>query len=586
MKGIYPNTCSHHIYTQEGSSPVRQHQRRMNPTLKDIVKEELQKLLNVNFVYLISDSKWVSPLVVMPKKNGKWLICIDYRELNKATLKDYFPLPFIDQVLDTLAGKKYFSFLDGFNGYNQIQITLEDQEKTTFTYPWGTYAYKVLPFELYNEPTTFQRAVLGIFSDLTHDCVEVFMDDFSVYGETFKEALDNLVKVMKRWQEANLALSHKKCRMMFTKGVVLGHIISQAGIEVDPAKVSVISNLSPPKNQIEVRNFLGHAGYYRRFIKDFTKLATPLFKLLVKDVNFIWEDSCQKAFEDLKLRLSETPILRGPNWTLPFHINTDASDSTLGAVLGQKEEQMHYTIYFMSKNITPAELNYTVTEKEFLVVIFAINKFRHYITGYEVFIHIDHSAIRYLMNKPITNGRVTRWLLLLQEFNITVIDRPGKENQVADFLSRLNIKGENVPVFDEFPDEHLFSLATHTPLFADIANYLAIGELPQHLSSKEKQIIIRLSATYSWMGGDLYKTGPDLIIKKCVREDEMHDILKASHDGPCGGHFSDKRTAYTILHSLYYWPTLFRDAKMYVRSCDSFQRMGKPIKRDEMPLQP
>lgn len=177
-----------------------------------------------------------------------------------------------------------------------------------------------------------------------------------------------------------------------------------------------------------MRSFLGHAGYYRRFIKDFTKLVAPLFKLLVKDVNFISEDSCQKAFEDLKLKLSETPILRGPNWTLPFHISTDASNTTLGVVLGQKKEQLHHAIYFISKNLTPVELNYTVTEKEFLAVIFAINKFCHYITGYEVFFHTNHSAIRYLMNKPITNSRVTRWLLLLQEFNITIIDRPGKEN--------------------------------------------------------------------------------------------------------------------------------------------------------------
>lgn len=234
------------------------------------------------------------------------------------------------------------------------------------------------------------------------------MDDFSVYGETFQEALDNLAKVLKRWQETNLAWSHEKCRMMFTKGVVLGHIISQAGIEVDPAKISIIWNLSPPKNQKEVRSFLGHAGYYCRFIKDFTKIVAPLFKLLVKDVNFIWEDSCQSAFEDFKLKLSETPILRGPNWTLPFHISTDASNSALGAVLGQKEEKLHYAIYFISKNLTWADLNYTVMEKEFIVVIFAINKFRHYITGYEVFVHTYHSTIWYLMNKPITNGRVTR----------------------------------------------------------------------------------------------------------------------------------------------------------------------------------
>jgi hypothetical protein len=161
----------------------------MNPILKEVVKEELQKLLKVGFIYPISDSQWVSPLVVVPKKNGKWRICVDYRELNKETLRDHFPLPFIDQVLDSLAGKKYFSFLDGFSGYNQINIALEDQEKTTFTCPWGTYAYKVLPFGLCNAPTTFQRAVLAIFVDLVHECVEVYMDDFSVHGDSFDKSL-------------------------------------------------------------------------------------------------------------------------------------------------------------------------------------------------------------------------------------------------------------------------------------------------------------------------------------------------------------------------------------------------------------
>ena len=262
MKGIHPNTFSHHIYTQEEVRHVRKPQRWMNPTLKDIVKEELQKLLNVNFIYPILDDKWVSPSVIVPKKNGKWYIYADYRELNKSTLKDDFPLPFIDQVLDTLVGKKYFSFLDGFNGYNQIQIVLEDQDKTTFTFPWGTYTYRILPLGLCNAPTSFQRAVLAIFSDLIQNCVQVFMDDFSVYGETFQEALENLEKVLVRCQETNLDLRHEKCRMMFTKRVVLGHVVSQVGIEVDPAKIEVITNLSPPRTQKEVRHFLGHAGCY------------------------------------------------------------------------------------------------------------------------------------------------------------------------------------------------------------------------------------------------------------------------------------------------------------------------------------
>jgi hypothetical protein len=181
MKGIHPDRCTHHIYTNDQIRPLRQPHQRMNPALKDIVKEELQKLLQANLIYPISDSQWVSPLVIVPKKNGKWRICVDFRELNKSTHKDYFPLPFIDQVLDTLSGKKYFSFLDGFSGYNQIQIAPEDQEKTTFTCPWGTYAYRVLPFGLCNSLATFQRASLAIFSELTNDC----MDDFTVHGKDF-----------------------------------------------------------------------------------------------------------------------------------------------------------------------------------------------------------------------------------------------------------------------------------------------------------------------------------------------------------------------------------------------------------------
>jgi hypothetical protein len=283
--------------------------------------------------------------------------------------------------------------------------------------------------------------------------------------------------------------------------------------------------------------------------------------------------------------VSTAPILRGPDWTLPFHISSDASDTAIGAVLGQEEDHLPYAIYFISKNMSPAELNYTVTEKEFLVVIYAINKFRHYITRYSTFVHTDHSTIKYLMNKPITNARVTRWLLLLQEFYITIVDRPGKENVVADFLSRLTVNDDN-PVDDSFPDEYLFAVSAHSPWYADIANYLVAGKLPSHLSYREKKSSVHQSARYSWIGGYLFNTGPDQEIRRCVREDEVYDILKACHDGPCGGHFADKRTAYKILRMGYYWPSIFKDAKKYVKACDSCQRVGQPNHRDEMPLNP
>jgi hypothetical protein len=296
MQGIHPETCTHHIYTDDNMRPLRQPQRRMNPMLKEVVKEELQKLLKVGFIYPISDSQWVSPLVVVPKKNGKWRICVDYREINKETLRDHFPLPFIDQVLDALARKRYFSFLDGFSGYNQINIALEDQDKTTFTCPWGTCAYKVLPFGLCNAPTTFQSAVLAIFVDLIHECVEVYMDDFSVHGNSFDNSLKILEKVLTRCIETNLSLSNEKCFMMLTEGVVLGHHISSLGITVDPAKIQIIVNLPELISQKDVRSFLGYASYYRRFIENFSKIAFPLFKLLAKDVHLHWDTNCQIAF--------------------------------------------------------------------------------------------------------------------------------------------------------------------------------------------------------------------------------------------------------------------------------------------------
>eukprot|EP00253_Pinus_taeda_P034203 PITA_34203 len=345
---------------------------------------------------------------------------------------------------------------------------------------------------------------------MLNDSLEIFMDDFTPYGVNFEDALQNLEKVLKRCIEAHLALSTEKCHMMMNQGIVLGHFISFLGIQVDPAKIQVIQNLPIPKTQTEVRSFLGHAGYYRRFIKDFSKITSPLFVLLMKNAEFKWTDDCETAFNKLKHQLSTTPILRGPDWTLPFHISSDASDTAIGAVLGQEENNLPYAIYFISKNMTPAELNYTVTEKEFLAVIYAINKFRHYNTGYTTFVHTDHSAIKYLMNKSITNARVTR----------------------------------------------------------------------------ERRKIIQQSARYSWISGCLFHTRIDQEIRRCIGEDEIYDILKACHDGPCGGHFADKRTAHKVLRMGYYWPSLFKDAKRYVKAYDSCQRMGQPNHRDEMPLNP
>lgn len=304
IKGISPSICMHKILMEESYKPSVEHQRRLNPNMKEVVRAEVLKLLDAGIIYPISDSPWVSPVQVVPKKGGMtvvknenneliptrtvtgWRVCIDYRKLNKATRKDHFPLPFIDQMLDRLAGYPFYCFLDGYSGYNQISIAPEDQEKTTFTCPYGTFAFRRMPFGLCNAPATFQRCMMSIFSDMVERFIEVFMDDFSIFGPSFDSCLDNLALVLKRCEDTNLILNWEKCHFMVQEGIVLGHKVSSKGIEVDRAKIETIEKLPPPTTEKGVRSFLGHAGFYRRFIKDFSKITKPLCHLLVKNVQF------------------------------------------------------------------------------------------------------------------------------------------------------------------------------------------------------------------------------------------------------------------------------------------------------------
>jgi hypothetical protein len=354
IKGISPAKCMHQIHLEDEAKPTKDAQRRLNPHMKEVVKKEVLKLLDVGIIYPILDNQWVSPVQVVPKKNGitvvknedeeliptrittRWRVCIDYRRLNKVTRKDHFPLPFIDQMLERLAGHNYYCFLDGYIGDNQTAIAPEDQDKTTFTCPFGTFAYRRMPFGLCNAPATFQRCMMSIFSDMVEKFIEVFMDDFSVFGSNFDECLYHLKSVLKRCEECNLVLNWEKCHFMVQQGIVLGHSISNKGIEVDKAKIDSVSKLPPPMTTKGVRSFLGHAGFYRRFIKDISKISRPLCALLAKDTKFEWTDECMTAFNTLKKLLTSAPIMTAPYWSLPFELMCDASDFALGAVLGQR----------------------------------------------------------------------------------------------------------------------------------------------------------------------------------------------------------------------------------------------------------
>ena len=265
----------------------------------------------------------------------KWRVCIDYRKLNSTTKKDHFPLLFIDQILDQLVGSNYFCFLDGYSGYNQIVIYRDDQEKMTFTCPIGTFAFRHMPFGLCNAPATFQRCMTAIFSDFLGDSLEVFMDDFSIFGNDFESCLAHLKKILKVCVRKRLVLNWEKSHFMVREGVVLRHIVSGKGLEVDKAKIEVIQDLPLPSTVKGLRSFLGHVGFYQRFIQDFAKVSKPLTTLLCKDKDFIINEEGKRAFTMLKQALIEAPILQSPNWDLPFEIMCDTSDYTVGAVLGQ-----------------------------------------------------------------------------------------------------------------------------------------------------------------------------------------------------------------------------------------------------------
>ncbi|GJU09311.1 reverse transcriptase domain-containing protein [Tanacetum coccineum] len=466
-KGINPEFCTHKILMEEDYKPAVQHQRRVNPKIYDVIKNEVEKLLDGGLIYLISDSPW----------------------LNEATRKDHFPLPFMDQMLERLAGNEYYCFLDGFSGYFQIPIDPHDQEKTTFTCPYGTFAYRRMPFGLCNAPGTFQRCMMAIFHDMIEKTMEVFMDDFSVFGNSFENCLSRVDKMLQRCEDTNLCLNWEKSHFMVKEGIVLGHKISKNRIEVDKAKVDVIAKLPHPTTVKGVRSFLGHA-----------------------------------AFETLKKKLTEAPILIAPDWDLPFELMCDASDFAIGAVLGQRHEKHFRPIHYASKTMNEAESHYTTTEKEMLAVVYAFEKFRSYLILNKSIVYTDHSALKYLFAKKDSKARLLRWVLLLQEFKFKVIDTKGAENLAADHLSRLENPYENVldpkEINETFPLETLnmvtFRGDSSTPWFADFANYHAGNFIVKGMSSQQKNKFFKDVKHYFWDDPYLFKICADQVIRRCV----------------------------------------------------------------------
>jgi hypothetical protein len=421
------------------SKPIRYRTYRLNPRVKEKVNKEIDKMFEAGLIFAIEEAEWVSLIVIQRKKDTEDIrVCVDYRSLNSAYVHDPLPTPFIDEVLEQVKGKETYSFTKGFSGYHQVRIVEEEKRKTTFIIEWGSFAYNVMLFVLKNTPAVFSRIAIVDFREFIQKFIEFYMDDWTIYS-LHKEHVSLLRLMFERCREFHISLNLRKCIFYVAHGNLLGHIVCREGVLEDPAKVVVIVNMSLPMSAKQLCSTLGHIGYYHRFIRRYANIIAPLENLLKKAETFQWTLECDKSFETLKEKLITIPIMIFQNWENEFHVHVDASGISLGAILMQPGDgAMDHPIYFVSRKLSQEEHNYIMMEREGLAMIYALQKFRHYLLGSHFKLFTDHSALKYLVNKPVLEGRICRWMLLFQEFSFEVIIKMGRCNVGPNHMSKLD----------------------------------------------------------------------------------------------------------------------------------------------------
>lgn len=440
-----PNDCLTHTETLQHeiktttSTPISTKIYRFPKVHETEVDNQINRMLNDNIIRP-SSSPYNSPLWVVPKGRDKdsgqqkWRIVTDYRKLNNVTVGDSFPIPNIDYILDQLGHSKYFTTLDLASGFNQILIKPEDVCKTAFSTPQGHYEYLRMPFGLKNAPATFSRLMKTVLTGLEGSQCFTYLDDTIVYASCLSEHNSKLEKVFNRLRINNLKLQPEKCEFLHREVSYLGHIITADGVKPNPEKIRAIVDYPKPVDSKSIKQFLGLMGYYRKFIKNFSTIAKPLTSLLQNDVVFVWNDEQEDAFQKLKNSLITEPILQYPDYTKPFILSTDASNSALGAVLSQGEIGNDLPISFASRTLNKAEIHYSTTEKELLAIVWATKHFRTYLYGQKFVIVTDHRPLIWLFNCKDPSSRLIRWRLKLEEYDYDIHYKPGCANSNADAL--------------------------------------------------------------------------------------------------------------------------------------------------------
>ena len=448
-------SCS--IDTYSDSKPVHKYPYRMAPSQKEEMQKMVNQQMNQGLIEETQEGAWASPALLVKKPNGSFRMVIDYRALNAATIPKILRAPRLDDVLDSVGETKpkFFSVLDCTQGFHQIPLDPSSRNKTAFLTPHGKYRYKTMPQGLKTASATFQALMDILLRGIQFKYVCAYIDDVICYSNTFEQHLGHLREVLGRFRKANLKLHPRKCHFAVKKVTFLGHVLSPEGIKPNPDKVEVIKSYPKPKNLKQVRGFLGLTGFYRKYIKHYAIIAQPLYNLTKKDVTFKWSDECQEAFDKLKNHITSESILAFPDFNKPFVLATDASKLGIGACLSQVQDGEMKPIAFTGRGLSKAEGNYNVTEQELLAIVYAVQKFKVYLLGQKFKIDTDHKALKWLLSQNDTEGRIARWVNILQQYQFEVCHIKGKDNAVPDALSRRpydTLRTEVDEVIDQFPD--------------------------------------------------------------------------------------------------------------------------------------
>ena len=493
---------------------------------------------------------------------------MDYRKLNSVTRKDAYPLPRIDDTLDTLHGSRWFSTLDLASGYWQVELTKENQHRTAFCTTHGLYDFKVMPFGLCNALATFQRLMDLLLTGLLWSSCLVYLDDIIVLGKNFTNHLQNINLVFQRIRDAGLKLQPPKCRFFQEEVAYLGLIVSREGISVDPTKVDKVRHWPIPQNSKDVQQFLGLVNYYRRFILGFVELAKPLHRLTEHNVSFTWTKECQESFDDLRNKLTSTPVLAYPNFEQPFILDTDAINSGVGAVLSQVgNDGCEHVIAYGSRLLTKPERQYCVTHHELLAVITFTRHFRPYLLGRRFTLHTDHGSLQWLRNFKEPEGQVARWLEALQELDFEIVHRRGRLRSNADALSRTpcpqcgrsstqdheeSLKGlVGATAITAQEDHNIRQLQLEDPVLGNIIEGKRKNIRPQPRQDLESKHLLQLWDQLLLKDDVLYcrlpsVTGSGLHNKLVVPKVLRPEVLKELHEGSLGGHLGTEKTLWKL----------------------------------------